>query len=164
MRLQEKGNPCPALPGSFLTWVIGSGLLAGLCHGWAAEAQKPQWFWPVKLPSKEGRHCVLQQPVGVRSPQESKEPWNRAEQDWRTEEVRGQGQGWNRMKTDWHAFVTQLLSLSGHAEGKWARSYRGKQVEWVAWMSPCWASSFIRSTSGVKTKSMEEKGCWEAEK
>lgn len=96
---KKRGPPplfTPVPPRSSLAQVLGSVLSAGLCHWWAAEAQKPRWFWPLKLPSKKGRHCVLQQSLGVRSPQGSERQPEKEHQDsqGRAGLVHRGGQGW----------------------------------------------------------------------
>lgn len=84
---------------------------------------------------------------------------------------------WTLPLVSWRGTTIMVVLISKKLEKFWplrimkvltskklARSYRGKQVEWVTWMSPCWAPFFMKSPSGVETKSVEERGCREAEK
>lgn len=49
-----EATPAPALTRCSLPQLAGNGQSAGLWHQQATEAQKTQWLWAQKLPSKEG--------------------------------------------------------------------------------------------------------------
>lgn len=124
---KERGPPLQPLPAPVWHRSLAVGCWLGFATG--AGAQKLQWFWPLKLPSKEGRHCVLQQSVGARSPEGVRNSLERSTEIGQSRSgAQGRsgvgdrtGAGWNRLACLCHRAVVYIRTCWGKVGKKLQR-------------------------------------------